>query len=330
MATAEDSKGESALTENREKTDLELDSNPETVIELFHAMRREDFLFSLARSIHLLPFETRKNSQAIFSYILRFRPDGSTAEVTPGVSYMINERPGILIELCKGYEHRDSALSCGMVIREVLKHESVAAIILYDESGGNGPVIPFNDIDIWAPQSGNGIFWSFFNWIDACAFEVSADAFTTFRDILTKHKPFVARWLLNNFDLFFRRFNDILIGSSSYVTKRQSIKLLGEILLDRANYDVMTEYITRGDNLKLSMILLRDDRKMVQYEGFHVFKVFVANPQKSDAVKKILIQNRERLLRFLPPFLEDRNDDEQFADEKAFIIRTIEQLPAPS
>lgn len=61
--------------------------------------------------------------------------------------------------------------------------------------------------------------------------------------------------------------------SDSYVTKRQSIKLLGEILLDRTNYNVMTEYVDSGEHLKKCMYLLRDDRKMVQYEGFHVFKV---------------------------------------------------------
>ena len=80
---------------------------------------------------------------------------------------------------------------------------------------------------------------------------------------------------MTNFDLFFKRYNTILIESSSYVTKRQSIKLLGEILLDRANYNVMTAYVDRGDHLKLCMNLLRDDRKMVQYEGFHVFKVSI-------------------------------------------------------
>lgn len=57
------------------------------------------------------------------------------------------------------------------------------------------------------------------------------------------------------------------------MTKRQSIKLLGEILLDRANYQVMTAYVDRGENLKLCMNLLKDERKMVQYEGFHIFKV---------------------------------------------------------
>lgn len=59
-------------------------------------------------------------------------------------------------------------------------------------------------------------------------------------------------------------------------------------------------------------------------------EVFVANPHKSDAVKRILTQNRERLLKFLPGFLADRTEDEQFTDEKSFLIRQIETLPPPA
>src|ERR1700710_841312 len=106
-----------------------------------------------------------------------------------------------------------------------------------------------------------------------------------FQELLTKHKQVVAQYLSTNFDLFFDKYNNVLVKSESYVTKRQSIKLLGEILLDRANYSVMVAYVESGENLKLCMKLLRDDRKMVQYEGFHVFKVFVANPTKSVAVQ---------------------------------------------
>ena len=73
--------------------------------------------------------------------------------------------------------------------------------------------------------------------------------------------------------MFFDKYNNTLMRAESYVTKRQSIKLLGEILLDRANYTVMTTYVDRGEHLKLCMNLLKDDRRMVQYEGFHVFKV---------------------------------------------------------
>ena len=93
------------------------------------------------------------------------------------------------------------------------------------------------------------------------------------QDVLTKHKHVVAQYLAVNFEEFFSRYNSILVGSNSYVTKRQSIKLLGEILLDRANYNVMMAYVDSGDHLKICMNLLKDDRKMVQYEGFHVFKV---------------------------------------------------------
>ena len=59
-----------------------------------------------------------------------------------------------------------------------------------------------------------------------------------------------------------------------------------------------------------------------------IAQVFVANPNKSEEVVRILTQNRDRLLRFLPTFLDDRTDDDQFNDEKAFIIRQIELLPA--
>ena len=83
----------------------------------------------------------------------------------------------------------------------------------------------------------------------------------------------VADFLSVNYDHFFSQYNNTLVMSPSYVTKRQSIKLLGEILLDRANYNVMMAYVADGDNLKLCMRLLKNDSKMVQYESFHVFKV---------------------------------------------------------
>lgn len=66
------------------------------------------------------------------------------------------------------------------------------------------------------------------------------------------------------------------------MTKRQSLKLLGEILLDRANFNVMTKYIANEANLKMMMNLLRDKSKNIQFEAFHVFKVgFLLPPPSS-------------------------------------------------
>ncbi|OXV11547.1 hypothetical protein Egran_00693 [Elaphomyces granulatus] len=336
----------------------EVDSSPDQVNSLIQAIIQEDLLFELARSIRLLPFESRKDTQTIFSHILRFRPLPASDGDPPVITYIAHHRPEVVVELCRGYGYSQSAMPCGTILREALKFDVVAAIILCDESREGEPAICLRDLLLNTQQSGNGIFWEFFEWIDRGSFEVSADAFTTFRavlqEILTRHKGLVAGYLATNFDLFFSRYNNVLVQSDSYVTKRQSIKLLGEILLDRAHYNVMTAYVDSGEHLKLCMKLLKDDRKMVQYEGFHVFKVcppnqqltsisqrgvagagltrvaaqvFVANPNKSVAVQRILINNRERLLKFLPKFLEDRTDDDQFTDEKSFLVRQIELLP---
>ena len=72
-------------------------------------------------------------------------------------------------------------MPCGVVLREALKHESVAATILYDQSQVNERAARLDEIDFGARQSDQGVFWHFFGWIDSGAFEVSTDAFTTFR-----------------------------------------------------------------------------------------------------------------------------------------------------
>ena len=51
------------------------------------------------------------------------------------------------------------------------------------------------------------------------------------------------------------------------------LQLLGELLLDRANFNVMTKYISNPENLKLMMTMLRNDSRNIQFEAFHVFKV---------------------------------------------------------
>ncbi|CAN0469017.1 unnamed protein product, partial [Hapterophycus canaliculatus] len=50
------------------------------------------------------------------------------------------------------------------------------------------------------------------------------------------------KFLATTFDTVFEKYN-ILLRSSNYVTRRQSLKLLGELLLDRSNFQVMMRYI---------------------------------------------------------------------------------------
>lgn len=197
-------------------------------------------------------------------------------------------------------------------------------------------------------------FWNFFEYAQTAAFDVSGDALSTFKELLTRHKPLVADFLDKNYDRFFEHYTrllgsekfvslafliDAFLHSSSvlivpqygfssgcsYVTKRQSVKLLGELLLDRANFAIMQRYISDVENLKLMMKLLVHKSRPIQFEAFHVFKVFVANPNKAQPIKEVLLANRDQLVSYLTNFHND-HEDEQFSEEKAFIIKSISAL----
>jgi calcium binding protein 39 len=54
--------------------------------------------------------------------------------------------------------------------------------------------------------------------------------------------------------------------------------------------------------------------------------VFVANPSKPKAIAEILLRNRDKLVEFLTNFHTDRTEDEQFNDEKAYLIKQIQEM----
>lgn len=72
-------------------------------------------------------------------------------------------------------------MPCGVILREALKFDVVTAVVLYDQSHEGEPAVRLSDLKPNLPQNGDGVFWRFFDWIDKTNFEVSADAFTTFR-----------------------------------------------------------------------------------------------------------------------------------------------------
>lgn len=159
----------------------EVDCSPEAVHQLVSTIIQEDILYELARSIRLLPFEARKDAQIIFSHILRFKPANASTGDPSAISYLVMQRPEIIVELCRGYEDPKSAMPCGTILRQALQHDTIAAVILYDESKPGERAVQLKVVDVGEKQTGQGLVWNFFQWINKGSFEVSADAFTTFR-----------------------------------------------------------------------------------------------------------------------------------------------------
>lgn len=254
-------------------------------------------LILLINNLSKIEFEAKKDVAQIFNNILR-RQIGARS---PTVDYICT-KPEILLELIAGYEKHDIALNCGSMLRECARHEALAKIIINHEN-----------------------FYRFFSFVEGSTFDIASDAFSTFKELLTRHKSLCADFLEANYELFFEKYERLLC-SENYVTKRQSLKLLGELLLDRHNFSIMTRYISSPENLKLMMKMLKERSRNIQFEAFHVFKVFVANPNKPKPILDILLRNKDKLVEFLTRFQTDRADDEQFNDEKAYLIKQIRDL----
>lgn len=80
------------------------------------------------------------------------------------------------------YSVPDIALTCGLMLRESIRHDHLAKIILYSD-----------------------VFYTFFLYVQSEVFDISSDAFSTFKELTTRHKAIIAEFLDSNYDTFFGR-----------------------------------------------------------------------------------------------------------------------------
>ena len=170
-----------------------------------------------------IPFEARKDSALIFNNLMR-------KNIANFSSYML-ENFDIVKRLIEGYEQPDAALNCGSMIRECIRHNALASAILNSE-----------------------YLWKFFDsYVHFPNFEVASDAFNSMRDLLVtvKNKSISSAFLDMHFQEVFQHY-EVLLRKGNYVTRRRALKLLGELLLDRTNFNVMIRYIASREHLKAS------------------------------------------------------------------------------
>jgi calcium binding protein 39 len=271
---------------------------------LIKEIYESDLFEILIKEIEKFPFESRKDAVIIFNSLLRRQIPANRQIVAENLR---DNRRELLKDLLDGYDKPERTLHYGLMLRECIKFEFLAEIILN------------------LPE-----FEKLFDYIQLPTFDVSSDAFATFKDLLTRHKNLVTIFLVNSYEMVFGRLNGLLT-SENYVTRRQSLKLLGEILHDRRNYEVMLKYVSEVENLKLLMGQLRDKSEKIQFEAFQVFKIFIANPNKPKPIYDILCKNRDKILHFLENFSVlqggKQMDDRNFNEDKLFLIEKLQLLP---
>jgi len=292
--------------------DTETEAKQEIQNKMAEAIFDSQLLVSFVQNLHFFEFEARKDVSSIFATLCRNYPEQTTSYVTL--------HRDIIDLLVNGYVESTIALTCGGMLRELIRHEDVCKLILAPPN--------LNQASNTTQPQVTPHLERFFGFVQLPVFDIASDAFSTLKLLLTKHKKYCAKFLEQNFTEFFTKYTQLLLLSDSYVTKRLGLKLLAELLLTRENFVIMMKFIEITDYLKITMSLLRGTTKTIQIEAFHVFKIFVANPRKSDPIKSILYRNRPKLIEFLNGFQKDRND-EQFHEEKSILLATLVNLEPP-
>lgn len=278
--------------------DGEIEPVADQILQLTLEICDEDVISLLFHKLPILGWETRKILVHCWSILLKQKVDSTFC----CVQYMENHLE-LLDFLVVCYDNKEIALNCGNMLRECIKFPTLAKYILESPS-----------------------FELFFKFVELPNFDVTSDAFSTFKDLLTKHASAVSEYLTTHYNEFFEQYEKLLT-SANYVTRRQSLKLLSDFLLESPNSQIMKRYIAEVRHLKVMMTLLKDSSKNIQISAFHIFKVFVANPNKPRDIKVILAKNHERLLELLHNLSVGKGaDDDQFEEEKELIIKEIERV----
>lgn len=261
-------------------------------------MCRNDLIHQLCLALSVLGMDACKDIAICFNITVHRTIDASR----PGLEYLL-QNLHIFEILSAGYKSDSTALHCGSMIRECARHIQLARIMVTEP----GTVLT-----------------DFFTHVESPMFEVASDAFDTFRDLLLLHKDLTSKLLRERYEDFFQSYTKLLL-SENFVTKRQSLKLLGVLILEQRG-DGMVPYINDARALMVVMNLLRDSSKTIQFEAFHIFKVFALNPNKPQAIVEILVRNRDKLLSFLSAFQPDKDADAKFKGEKSIVLQHIKDM----
>ncbi|KAL6838266.1 hypothetical protein ACP4OV_031938 [Aristida adscensionis] len=276
--------------------DGEVEPNEDQVLQITLEICKEDVISLFIQNLPSLGWGVRKDLVYCWSILLRQQVDENYC----CVQYLENHLE--LLDFLVGcYKNLDIALNCGNMLRECIKHPTLTKYIL--ESGS---------------------FELFFEYVELPNFDIASDALNTFKDLLTRHETVVAEFLSSHYGQFFELYTKLL-SSPNYVTRRQAMKFLSEFLLEAPNSKIMKRYIQEVRFLNVMINLLKDSSKNIRICAFHVFKIFVANPNKPRRIIEALIENRRELLTLLHNLPTSKGEDE-LDEERELIIKQIQKL----
>lgn len=273
----------------------------------------------MPRLIEFLPrltFESRKHVASVFNYLLVCGFEGSDRDLYTAImasfrDYVEAHFDALLTHIVKGYDcsihgATDVGIHSETMYRSCIKHASLYRELVLTTERVEKYVLPLLDKYVHVPNFD----------ISSCAMESLKLVFTAGSDgsfvgdetAQQQMAQLAAAFLTRDYEIIWdQRFNPKLLSDqANYMTKRVALQILSTVLLTRSNYAIMIKYVNSRKNLILVMHLLRDTSPHITLDAFHVFKVFVANPNKIPEVTKILKDNSPKLCAYLETLHHDK------------------------
>jgi len=272
-------------------------------VELLEQLIAADVPVQLLAQLDVLEFEARKDVMNMCSALLR---PGMPQQIDKQVVGYLRDHPSVFQVLVDGCANEETALLHGVVLRSCARHAELTEAFLT-----------------------SGLVFELVRCARHPSIDISSDAFYTLREMLLAHKEVSSEWLEQHFDAFFEPYNALLI-SGEYIAARQAQKLLIEILMDKHFRKVMVAYVSSEKHLQIHMNLLKDRSRVIQFEAYHIFKVFVANPAKPARVQNILYRNKEKLVALLESLKLARPEDAKLHDELQNVVDKLSRLSMSS
>ena len=263
---------------------------------LISAVANSEFIMVTLSEFPQLSVEHRKQFARVFCGCLSYYLDREK-EDSPILAYILKNEV-ILDILLHFYDHAELAIVAGDMLRSCATYDQLAQLLLQDKR-----------LDL------------LFSYFTKTNFDISSDSFLTYKALLLT-PPSASIYLERHFSATFHRLHSLL-DQNNYTTCISTLQLIGQILMNFENIQGL--YFSDEKNLMTMMNLMVSSYKTIAKESYHIFKLFVVYDPKSPNIYKLLKNNAEKLIPFLPSLIDD-SDGPEMKEELDVVIQMLENL----
>ncbi|EAY07903.1 hypothetical protein TVAG_064500 [Trichomonas vaginalis G3] len=241
-------------------------------LQLINEIAATNFILDGILILSNLPVEHRRQFTMIFTGAVAYKNNGES----PLVKY-IEQDPDIIDTIIHLYNNPELAITAGEMLRVCATYESLTKQIL-------------------SKSSVNQLF----KFFTVPLFDVAADSFSLFREILLS-SPIAKQYIRDNYDFIVEKLNQFS-EKSHYASSLQSLRLIRELIETNEVFNML--YLSSDRNFDLILQHFTSQYKNIAIEALKIFKLFIDFKKSSEKIRKFTKDNKDNLIKYADALLD--------------------------